>query len=113
MLQYGADLTNRTAPAGQSALTFYTNFSKVDRVWDETLPASITDFENGQLAMYFGRYEDSYKIKKQNPSLHFAVVPVPQLPANGSPIPSISYANYWPNGVFNSSLRQPAACPFS
>src|SRR5258708_1136066 len=112
MLQNGADLTNPTTPAGQSALTFYTNFSKVDRVWDETLPASITDFENGQLAMYFGRYEDSYKIKKQNPSLHFAVVPVPQLPTNSALIPSISYANYWANGVLKSSPSQAAAWDF-
>ncbi|CAN5282659.1 hypothetical protein BH10PAT1_BH10PAT1_3540 [soil metagenome] len=112
MLQNGADLTNPNTLVGQSALTFFTNFSKTDRVWDYTLPTSTTDFTNGQLAMYFGTYKDAYKIKQKNPNLHFAIVPVPQLPSTGIANPSVAYASYWVNGVSNKSLNSTAAWNF-
>src|SRR5258708_5122913 len=112
MLQNGADLTSPSTGGGPSALTFYTNFSKVDRVWDETLPTSKVDFENGQLAMYFGSYKDTFAIRKQNPNLHFAVVPLPQLPTDSPTIPSVSYANYWVNGVSMASSNKTAAWNF-
>src|SRR5260221_4390916 len=112
MLQNGANLASPANIQGQSALTFYTNFSKLDHVWDDTLPNSTTYFGNGQVAMYFGTYTDAYKIKKQNPSLHFAVVPLPQLPANGLVVPSISYASYFVNGVLKTSPNSAVAWDF-
>src|SRR5260221_4874867 len=112
MLQNGANLANPTDVLGQSALTFYTNFSKVDRVWDETLPNSGVDFEKGELAMYIGRYGDAFKIKKQNPNLHFAVTALPQLPTNSDTIPSVSYASYWVNGVLKTSANTKVAWDF-
>jgi ABC-type glycerol-3-phosphate transport system substrate-binding protein len=104
MLQNGADLRDPTTISGQSALTFLTNLSKVDRVWDETLPHSTAYFASGKLAFYFGSYRDVFTIQKQNPSLHFAVVPLPQLPSPGISN-SVSYANYWVNGVSKNSAN--------
>jgi len=112
MLQNGADLSRPTTPMGQSALTFYTNFAKLDRVWDETLPDSTTFFAKGSLAMYFGSYSQVFNIKKQNPNLHFNIVPVPQLPSQTLAIPSVSYASYWVNGVSKTSTNQSAAWDF-
>lgn len=112
MLQNGADLGNPSTSLGQSALTFYTNFVRSDRDWDETLPNSTTYFINGSLAMYFGPYHEIFDIKKQNPSLHFNVVPVPQLPSLTSTIPSVAYASYWVNGVSKKSSYQSVAWDF-
>jgi ABC-type glycerol-3-phosphate transport system substrate-binding protein len=81
-------------------------------MWDNTLPNSTTYFLNGQLAMYFGLYKDAYNIKRQNGNLHFSVNPVPQLPSDQSTIPSVSYANYWVNGVSNKSNNKEVAWDF-
>ncbi len=110
--QNGGDLTNPSSVAGQSALTFYTNFSKKDNVWDASLPTSTLDFATGHLAMYFGKYSDAFNIAKQNPSLHFEVVPLPQLPTNEASIPSVSYASYWVNGVSAKSINSAVAWDF-
>jgi multiple sugar transport system substrate-binding protein len=108
IFQNGGNPANPLDAASQSALTFYSNFFKTDRVWDETLPSSTTDFATGRLAMYFGLYHDAFTIAKQNSSLHFAVVPLPQLPSAGSNSVATAYANYWVNGVSNKA-KDPAA----
>lgn len=108
-LQNGVDLSKPNGAQGVSALTFYTDFSKVDHVWDETLPTSTIDFATGHLAMYFGPYYQVANIKSQNPSLHFNVIPLPQLPQAS---PNISYASYWVNGVSNKSSNQMEAWKF-
>ncbi len=110
-LQNGADLTLPSSLMGQSALTFFTNFSKVDKVWNETLPSSSTYFGQGKLAFYFGKFSDASGFSK-NPNLHFQVVPLPQLPSFGLPVPSISYASYWVNGVSNKSANSNVAWDF-
>src|SRR5258708_2687479 len=112
MLQNGGDLAKRADLSGQSTLSFFNNFYKVDGVWNETLPTSTVFFANGRLAMYFGTYKEVFNIKKQNPGLHFGVVPLPQLPKNNQSIPSISYASYWVNGVSNKSGNVTAAWDF-
>ncbi len=112
MLQNGASLTNPNTPLGQSALTFYTNFFKVDHVWDDTLPSSTTYFANGKLAVYFGKYHDANIISTQNPSLHFAVVPLPQLPKTDPTQANVSYASYWVNGVSKASATPSVAWDF-
>lgn len=107
MYQNGADLKNPSSTMAQSSLTFFTNFSKLDRVWDETLPNSSTYFSQGSLAMYFGKYSDAIGFRK-NANLHFQVVPLPQLPESNS----VSYASYWVNGVSTQSKNQVAAWDF-
>jgi multiple sugar transport system substrate-binding protein len=112
VLQNGGDLKTPNTGNGQRALTFYTNFSRFDRVWDDTLPNSTTAFGQGHLAMYFGKYNDAIAIRQQFPNIRFAVVPVPQLPSNDALIPSISYASYWVNGVSNKSANSAQAWDF-
>jgi len=110
LLQNGSDLKNFESPSSSAALTFYTNFSKTDHVWDDALPNSTTFFGQGKLAMYFGKYSDAIAFSK-NPSVHFQVVPLPQLPAtpNNS---SIAYASYWVEGVNKNSANVNAAWEF-
>ncbi len=111
-LQNGADLNNPVDAAAKSTFTFFANFSKQDRVWDDTLPNSTTYFANGKLAMYFGTYKDVFKIKKQNPNLSFGVVPLPQLPRDNTNFQSVSYANYWVNGVWSKGAHTKEAWDF-
>jgi multiple sugar transport system substrate-binding protein len=112
ILQNGGDLKTPNTTTGQSALTFYNDFSKIDHVWDNTLPDSMTAFGQGQVAMYFGKYGDAYTLRQLYPNTHFAVVPLPQLPSNSALIPSVSYASYWVNGVSNKSANANIAWDF-
>ncbi|HWA52279.1 MAG TPA: extracellular solute-binding protein [Patescibacteria group bacterium] len=111
-LQNGVNLNQPNSTNGESALTFYTKFSNIYHVWDDTLPQSTLDFENGKLAMYFGKYTDAETIRKQFPNLHFEIVPVPQLPSDASTIPSVSYASYFADAVSKQSANSSMAWKF-
>lgn len=107
MLQNGADLSNPTGNLAEDALTFFTLFSRVDGVWDETLPSSTAAFAGGKLAMYFGPSWDVFEIKKANPTLKFRVLPVPQLEGT-----NITWASYWVEGVSKKSQYQEESWEF-
>ncbi len=111
MLQNGANPKDVMSLEAQSALTFYTNFSKVDSLWDESLPEASTYFSQGKLAMYFGKYSDAFVFNK-DPNLHFQVVTLPQLPGVTSTSNSVSYASYWANGVSKASRNSEVAWDF-
>lgn len=101
-LQSGADpLTGLETQAAQDALTFYTNFARVDRVWDSTLPSSITAFANGLVAMIFAPSYRVLDIKKLAPDLKIGAVPVPQLPTLEQT--KISFATFWMEAVSKDS----------
>lgn len=101
-VQSGVDpLTELKAQAAADALTFYTNFVKVDHNWDETLPFSINAFANGQVAMIFGPSWRALDIKNLNPQLEFAAVPVPQLPS--APQAGVHWATFWMEAVSKDS----------
>ncbi|PIS12593.1 hypothetical protein COT70_00070 [candidate division WWE3 bacterium CG09_land_8_20_14_0_10_47_33] len=101
-VQSGVDpLTGLKAQAAADALTFYTNFVKVDHIWDETLPFSINAFANGQAAMIFGPSWRALDIKNLNPQLEFAAVPVPQLPS-AAPA-GVHWATFWMEAVSKDS----------
>ncbi|MCX6704375.1 MAG: extracellular solute-binding protein [Candidatus Woesebacteria bacterium] len=55
MIQNNVDLSNPTGKNAEGALTFFTNFSSGDGVWDATLPPSTQSFAAGKLAMYIVR----------------------------------------------------------
>jgi ABC-type glycerol-3-phosphate transport system substrate-binding protein len=112
MLQNGVDLTNPTGVNAEAALSFYTIFSKTDKVWDETLPNSTAAFAGGKLAMYLAPSWRIFEIKQLNPSLKFSVVPVPQLPKETQTEPNVNYGTYWANGVYARSSSAPAAWEF-
>ncbi len=116
MLQNGVDLTNPGACAfqageevclGVDALTFFTIFNKVDKVWDETLPASTLAFASGKVAMYFAPSWRVFDIKNINPHLNFKIVPVPQLPGT-----NITWATFWVEGVAKKSKYSKEAWEF-
>ena len=94
-------LTGLKTQAAADALTFYTNFVKVDHIWDETLPFSVNAFANGQVAMVFGPSWRALNIRDLNPQLEFAAVPVPQLPT--SPEGGIHWASFWMEAVNKDS----------
>ena len=107
MLQNGVSLSQPSGNLAEDALTFYTIFSTVDRVWDETLPSSTLAFAGGKVAMYFGFSWDVFEIKNINPDLNFQIAPVPQLPGT-----DIAWASFWVEGVAKRSQHQKEAWQF-
>jgi len=100
-LQNGTDMTKVASTIGsdghnlgEDTLRFYTNFSVLDKVWDETLDRSTVSFAGGKVAMYFGPSWEVFEIKNLNPELRFKVVPIPQLPRK-----NLNWATYWAEGV--------------
>jgi len=93
--------TELNTSAAADALTFYTNFSKIDRVWDETLPFSINAFANGQAAMVLAPSWRALEIAALNPQLKFAAIPVPQLPAAQEK--GVHWATFWMEAVNKDS----------
>ncbi len=67
---------------GQSALSFYTQFSNPTSPtysWNRSLPTSLNMFLSGNLAMYIGFASEIASIQNKNPNLNFDVAPVPQI----------------------------------
>jgi multiple sugar transport system substrate-binding protein len=112
MLQNRANLANPTDKLAQDALSFFTIFSLVDGVWDETLPPSTAAFAAGKLAMYFAPSWRAFEIRQQNPNLNFKTVPLPQLPKASENEPDRAYATYWAEGVWARSEHRKEAWNF-
>lgn len=94
MLQNGADFTKPTSKAAQDAITFYTNFVKVDKVWSDKLPSSTAAFARGDVAMMFAPSWRVHDVKAINPNLKFKMVAVPKLASK-----EVTWATYWAEGV--------------
>lgn len=107
MLQNGANLSQPTGSLAEDALKFYTLFSTVDKVWNQTLPASSYAFAMEKVAMIFAPSWRIYEIKQINPQLKFKTVPVPQLPET-----KVSWASFWVEGVALKSKNSQAAWDF-
>lgn len=107
MLQNGVDLNNPTGQFAAETLKFYSLFSKVDRVWDETLPNSVYAFANGKVAMIFAPSWRAFEIKELNPKLNFRTVVVPQLSGT-----QIAWATFWAEAVSKNSKNQETAWDF-
>ena len=103
-------LTGLKTQAAADALTFYTNFAKVDRVWNETLPFSINAFANGQVAMIIAPSWRALDIAALSPELEFAAAPVPQLPAAAEE--GIHWGTFWMEGVSADTPRSEIAWKF-
>jgi multiple sugar transport system substrate-binding protein len=112
MIQNGVDLSNPTSQRAADALTYYTLFSQVDGVWNETLPPSTVAFANGKLAMYFGPSWRAFNFKEMNPNLKFRTVSLPQVPKDDPDEPDVSYATYWVEGVWARSPNKDEAWQF-
>lgn len=107
MLQNGANPAQPTSTEAKDALTFYTNFVKVDRVWSSDLPNSTVAFARGDVAMMFAPSWRAHEIKNQNPSLEFGIAPLPKLSED-----KIGWASYWAEGVSAQSKNKDAAWKF-
>ena len=112
MLQNNVDLSNPTGVNAEGALTFFTNFARVDGVWDASLPPSTQAFAAGKLAMYIGPSWRFFEIKAANPGLNFKTALIPQLPKDSPSQPDITYATYWAQGVWAKSTNKAAAWDF-
>jgi multiple sugar transport system substrate-binding protein len=112
MLQNNVDLANPTGVNAEGALTFFTNFARVDGVWDATLPPSTQAFAAGKLAMYIAPTWRYFEIKAANPGLNFKTAPIPQLPKDNPAQPDITYATYWAQGVWAKSTNKAVAWDF-
>jgi multiple sugar transport system substrate-binding protein len=112
MLQNGVSLSNPTGPLAEGALTFFTQFSVKDGVWDVTLPSSTQAFASGKLAMYIGPSWRAFEIQQRNPNLKFKTVGVPQVPKDNPAQADITYATYWAQGVWSGSSNKAVAWNF-
>lgn len=112
MLQNGVNFSNPDPALVENALLFFAIFSRVDGVWDQTLPPSTEAFTSGKLAMYFGPSWRAFNIKDANPSLNFRTVPLPQVPKEDQDEPDISYATYWVQGVWAKGKNKDLAWDF-
>jgi multiple sugar transport system substrate-binding protein len=112
MIQNNVDLTNPTGKNAEDAITFFTNFSKVDQVWNVTLPPSTQAFASGKLAMYIGPSWRYFEIQQANHDLNFKTAPLPQLPKDNPTQPDITYASYWAQGVWAKSKNKAVAWDF-
>jgi multiple sugar transport system substrate-binding protein len=107
ILQNGGDPANPTTQEVQDAVIFYTNFAKVDKVWDDTLPSSTVAFARGDVAMMFAPSWRAHDVKALNPNLKFGIAPVPQLSGT-----KISWASFWAEGVSSQSKNKAESWAF-
>src|SRR3989304_1444332 len=111
LAQSGVDpLTELNTQAAADALTFYTNFARVDRVWNEPLPFSINAFANGQVAMIVAPSWRALDIAALNPDLGFAASAVPQLPAATEG--GVHWGTFWTESVSADTERSEIAWAF-
>jgi multiple sugar transport system substrate-binding protein len=120
--QNGADITKNDSENNgkiQDVITYFTNFKKDYKTWDETMPNSTEAFINGKLAFYFGPSWRVFNIKDGNPSLKFAITTVPQLATiadkstnSSADLTNIHWATYWVEAVNNKSSHQKEAWKF-
>ncbi|MCC7290131.1 extracellular solute-binding protein [bacterium] len=96
------DEVNITSTRSESALDFYTSFTKVHKVWGDELASDLEMFYSGKLAMMFGPSWRAFDIINANATIEFGISPVPQLPSNDP----VNYAMYWGEAVTRSSPNQ-------
>ncbi len=109
LLLNGGDLTKLDKPEATGALQAYRRFAEEpNNVWSDTMPNSITAFEQGKVAMIFAPSWELLTIKSTAPDLNIAVVPIPNPPGGKQ----FSIASYWAEGVSKQSTEQLEAWKF-
>lgn len=104
-----------TTSCAVETLTFYRKFAETpNNVWDETLDNSLLSFAGGKVAMIIAPSWEVFSIKEIDKSntINFKVAPVPQLPCENEPCPSVNWATYWVEGVSNKSSNSAASWEF-
>lgn len=101
LLQNNGDPANPTTAKEADVLTFYTDFTLKDKVWDASFPPSTYAFANEKVAMMLAPASVANEVYRQNPYLNFGIVPLPP------PYKQPKYwASYWVGGV-NSKSKSP------
>ncbi|MBI4130166.1 sugar ABC transporter substrate-binding protein [Candidatus Roizmanbacteria bacterium] len=109
LFQNGTDFSLLTSDPAEQALTYYTLFAQPpNNVWDAQQDNSIVAFAGGKVAFMFAPSWQVFAIESLNPSLHYGVAGVPQLPG-ATPV---SWATYWVEGVSAKSIHQNEAFAF-
>lgn len=113
MLQNNVNLNSPSGKAVEDTLQYYTNFNRVDHVWDSTLPSSTQAFATGKLAVYFAPSWRVFDILAISPNLKFEVHPLPQLPIDPDRGEKpVTWASYWAEGVNKKSPNAQQAWDF-
>ena len=100
-----ADMDSKAA---QDALSFYANFVKEDRVWNESFPEASAAFAQEKVSMIFEPSWSLLDIIKSRPDLDIGVAAVPQ----AIPEEPASWATFWTEVVPSSSPNKDAAWDF-
>ncbi|HDQ88547.1 MAG TPA: extracellular solute-binding protein [candidate division WWE3 bacterium] len=107
--QAGVDIINGLdSRSAQDALTFYINFAKEDKVWNDNFPEATQAFANGQVSMIFVPTWQILDILAASPGLNIGVAPVPQVSAE-SPT---AWGSFWMEGVSAKSQNAAVAWDF-
>lgn len=105
--------SGETVFPGTDALRYYTSFARdgsSNKTWDANRKnTSLEAFAKGDLAMTIDYSRAASEIKKQNPSLSFAVAKIPQIKGSEA---EINYGSYWNFGVTRSSKNPELAWDF-
>lgn len=107
--QTEGNFLNPATKDGAEVLQFYTGFviDPKNKTWDVNLPSSTNMFAEGKLAFYFAPYKQIQVIQSLNPSLHFKVAPIPQLPNR-----NFTYSGFWVGVVSSKSMNRKEAWEF-
>lgn len=95
--------------ASADALTFYTNFVKEDKVWNDTFPEASVAFAREQVSMIFVPSWNLNDIVTVRPDLEIGVAPVPQI-REKSPV---TWGSFWMWGVTEGSTNKASAWDFA
>ncbi len=107
--QYGSLISELDSRAAYDALTFYTNFSQEDRVWDSTFPEASTAFAQGKVSMIFVPSWQVLDIISVSPNANsIGVAPVPQ----AIPDDPRSWGTFWMYAVPNNTPKSAVAWDF-
>jgi len=112
MYQNKASFTNFDAQQTKDTLAFYKYFGATTGNWDSSLPKSTEAFAKGKTAMIIAPASSAYDIIQSAPALHFKTYNLPQLPKENPSDPDVSYATYWPEGVWAKSASRDSAWEF-
>jgi multiple sugar transport system substrate-binding protein len=97
---------------GAAALDYYTQFSRASKkayTWNTKADNSVDAFAQGKLAMMISYSYMIPTIKDKAPNLNWGVVGVPQVDNSGL---KVNFANYWGEGVSETSTKQEYAWDF-
>jgi ABC-type glycerol-3-phosphate transport system substrate-binding protein len=107
--QAGVDIPSKLDTKGAwDALSFYTNFVKEDKVWDNTFPEASTAFAQDKVSMIFVPTWNLLDILKARPDMEIGVAPVPQ----ALPDRPTAWSTFWTMVVPKTSKNSYVAWDF-